>query len=395
MAELNYINARGVIVPDTANTRDDIVEEWRSLFGQDLVTEPETPQGVIITALTQERDNTARAMAEVANQINPDIATGAFLDGLLRLMGGARFPATHSTIANVRLGGVPNTIIPAGSRVRSSAGDVFLTSSTAIIDSSGEAFVDVRAEQAGRIEVPIGELNAIAESILGWETVTNTNAAVVGRNQETDTRARNRRRNILAANTISVNEAIISRLYMISGVQSLSFRENYTSSPIVIDGKTLAPHSIYVVINGGTDVEIAKALKDTKTIGGGYNGDQTVTITDEVSGQPYAIQFDRPEPVELFVRVTVKPSAVNAQQVVRNAVNMMAAGDIDGDEGLTVGRSVSTFEISAAINFVEPTLFVRKVELSTDGATWSTDEQAILIYQIASISESAVQVIVQ
>lgn len=394
MAELKYINERGVIVPDTSTTREQVEAEWRALFGQDLVTDPETPQGVIITALVQERDNTARAMAEVANQINPNLATGVFLDGLFALMGGERFPATHSTIPNVRLGGVPTTLIPAGSRVRSTAGDVFLTAGAAIIDSAGEAFVDVRAVEPGPIEVAAGGLEAVAESILGWETVSNAFPAVVGRAEESQARARNRRRNVLALNTISVNEAIISRLYGLPDVHSLSYRENYADTTQVIDGVTMKPHSVYACVYGGLDVDIARALKDTKTLGAGYNGNEIVTITDEFSGQPYTVQFDRPEVVALFTRVTVRPSSVNAQQVVRNAIAMMVAGEIEGDVGLVVGRSVSPFEISAAVNFVEPTLFVRSVELSTDGTSWSTAEHTIDLWEIAAIPESAVQVVV-
>lgn len=395
MAELRYINERGVIVPDTAETRAEVEAEFRALFGQDLVTDPETPQGVLITALTQARDNTARVSAEVANQINPSLATGVFLDGLFALMGGARVAATRSTIAGVRLGGVPGTVIPTGSRVESDGGDAFLTTSTAILDASGEAFVDVRAVEPGPIEVAPGGLVTVAESVLGWETVSNVNAAVVGRNQESDVRARNRRRNILAVNNTSTSEAIISGLYSLPDVQSLSYRENYTPNPIIIDGVTLKPHSIYVCVNGGVDVEIAQSLKDNKTIGAGFNGDQEVTIVDDISGQDYTVQFDRPEVVNLFARVTVAPSAINAQQVIPNAVSMMVNGEIEGDEGLVVGRNVSPFEISAAINFVEPSLFVRRVELSLDGATWFMSEQPIAISQIARLPTSAVQVVIQ
>lgn len=395
MAELRYINERGVIVPDTADTRAQVEAEFRARFGQDFVTDPETPQGVLITMLAEERDNTARAMAELANQFNPNLSTGVFLDGLFALMGGERFAATHSTIPGVRLGGVPGTVIVGGSRVRTSSGHVFRTATTAILDAEGEAFVDVRAVEPGPIEVAPGELEFIAESVLGWETVYNANAAVPGRNEESDVRARNRRRNVLALNTVSTNEAIISRLYAMPDVQSLSYRENFTPNTVVIDGVTLGPHSIYLCINGGVDVEIAKALKDTKTIGAGYNGEEEVTITDEISGQLYTVRFDRPEVVDVFARVTVAPSPLNAQQVVRNAINMMASGDIEGDVGLVVGRSISPFEIAAAINFVEPTLFVRRVELSVDGATWSTDELDVTLSQIASLPETAVQVIVQ
>lgn len=395
MPELRYITDRGVIVADTADTRAEVEELFRSVFGQDFVTDPETPQGVLITMIAEERDNTARAMAEMANQFNPAQSQGIFIDGLFALMGGARFGATRSTIPGVRLGGVPQTVIASGSRVASEAGDVFRTTSTAILDSNGEAFVDVRAVEYGPIEVPSGGLVTVAESVLGWETVSNTNPAVVGRNEESDTRARNRRRNILALNTTSTNEAIISRLYDNPEIQSLSYRENYTTDPVIIDGVELGPHSIYLCINGGVGEDIARALMQTKTIGGGYNGEEEVTIVDEISGQPYTVNFDRPEQIELFARVTVAPSAINAQQVVRQAIDLMTAGEIEGDPGIIVGGNVSPFEIAAAINFIEPSITVRRVELSTDGSTWSTDEREITISQIAYLPSTAVQVIVQ
>ena len=44
MADYDYIDTLGVIVPDTATTRADVVAEWQSVFGADLVTTPETPQ---------------------------------------------------------------------------------------------------------------------------------------------------------------------------------------------------------------------------------------------------------------------------------------------------------------------------------------------------------------
>lgn len=395
MAQLTYLNERGVVVADTADTRNEVIAEFRALFGQDFPTDPETPQGKIITMLVQERDNTARASAEVANQINPAKAQDIFLDGIMALMGGRRFPATRSTIPGVRLGGVPGTIIPSGSIVIAESGAEFTTTITAILDSNGEFFLDVRAVNTGPIEVGVGELVTIAESILGWETVSNVNPAVVGRNVESNTRARNRRRNILALNTTSTNEAIISRLYNNPEIQSLSYRENYSPDTITIDGVELQPHSIYVCINGGVDVDIAKALLDTKTIGGGFNGNEEVEITDPISGQLYTMKFDRPEVVPLFARVTVAVSPVAAQIVVRQAVDLMTAGEIEGDDGLVVGRNVSPFEIAAAVNFVEPSLFVKRVELSLDGSTWSTDEQVIAINQIASLPSTAVQVITQ
>src|SRR5690606_41600125 len=104
------------IIPDTADIRSDVESEWRAAFGDDLVTTPETPQGVIITLMTQARDAVARTNAANANQINPDVAGGVFLDALMSFTGGERRAATRSTISGVVFSGVPGTVIPAGSR---------------------------------------------------------------------------------------------------------------------------------------------------------------------------------------------------------------------------------------------------------------------------------------
>src|SRR5699024_879063 len=133
----DFITARGVIVPDLADTRAAVEAEWKAAFGDDLDTSPETPQGVIITMLTEARDNVARNNAELANQINPDLAGGVYLDALMALMGGARFGATRSVLNGVTLAGVPGTIIPAGSLAATEEGQQFRLTFTQIIGPSG------------------------------------------------------------------------------------------------------------------------------------------------------------------------------------------------------------------------------------------------------------------
>lgn len=94
MADYQFITSQGVIVPDTSTLRDDVENEYRSVFGQDLDVNPETPQGALITMEVENRDSVARNNAELANQINPDLAGGIFLDAIWALMGGQRFDAS-------------------------------------------------------------------------------------------------------------------------------------------------------------------------------------------------------------------------------------------------------------------------------------------------------------
>ncbi|MEY0026203.1 baseplate J/gp47 family protein [Providencia rettgeri] len=394
MADYQYFTSQGVIVPDTSLLREEVENEFKSVFGEDLDVSPETPQGVLITMEVENRDALVRNNAELANQINPDIVGGVFLDALWALMGGQRQSATHSTLASVEFSGVAGTIIPKGSLAKTGEGDVFQTTKTLIIGKSGTVVGDMISVETGGIACGVGQLNQVASSVLGWETLYNPHAAVLGKNEESDLQARRRRKQTLAKNTVSVGEAVTSSLYELDGVRSLAFRENYTSEPIVIDDIPLVPHSIYVCIDGGVTDDIAQSLLRTKTLGAAFNGDIEVDVLESISGQTYPVKFDRAKEIVFFCRVTVKKSSIDAQTLIPSAVAAWAQGDLEGDGGLIVGRDVSPFEIAAGINAVEPNLFVTKVELSTDGVAWSSDTAKIKLNEVARLNQSAVRVVV-
>ncbi|MDH2321422.1 baseplate J/gp47 family protein [Providencia alcalifaciens] len=393
MADYQYLTSQGVIVPDTSTLRDDVESEYRSVFGQDLDVNPETPQGALITMEVENRDAIVRNNAELANQINPDLAGGIFLDAIWALMGGQRFDATHSFLSQVKFTGIGETIIPKGSQAATLNGDLFETTKTLIISKDGSVTGDMRAIETGTVECGVGQLNKVASSVLGWETVHNPSNAVLGRDAESDLQSRRRRKQTLAKNTVSVGEAITSALYELEGVRSLAYRENYTDQPMMFDGITLVPHSIYVCVEGGDKEAIARSLLRTKTLGAAFNGSEEVEVLETISGQIYPVKFDRAKEIVLFCRVTVKKATVDAQTIIPAAVESWANGDIDGEGGLVVGRDVSPFEISAGINAVEPRLFITRVELSTDGKAWSSNNYEIKMNEVARLKRSAVQVV--
>ncbi|MBI6189456.1 hypothetical protein GIJ48_14950 [Escherichia coli] len=393
MADYQYLTSQGVIVPDTSTLRDDVENEFKSVFGQQLDVNPETPQGALITMEVENRDAVVRNNAELANQINPDLAGGIFLDAIWALMGGQRFDATHSFLSQVKFTGIAETIIPKGSQAATLNGDLFETTKTLIIGKDGSVTGDMRAIETGAVECGVGQLNKVASSVLGWETVHNPSNTVLGRDAESDLQSRRRRKQTLAKNTVSVGEAITSALYELEGVRSLAYRENYTDQPMVFDGITLVPHSIYVCVEGGDKEAIARSLLRTKTLGAAFNGSEEVEVLENISGQIYPVKFDRAKEIILFCRVTVKKATVDAQTIIPTAVESWANGDIDGEGGLVVGRDVSPFEISAGINAVEPRLFITRVELSTDGKAWSSNNYEIKMNEVARLKRSAVQVV--
>jgi len=387
MADYGYIVPTGTVFPDTGDILAQVQTEWRAAFGQDLVVTPDTPQGVIITLQTLARDALVRNNAALANQINPNLAGGVYLDALWALLGGRRFTATPSIVRGAVLAGVPTTIIPAGSVATTGPdGARFILTSPVILDGAGEGLGIFQSEALGPIPAAIGALNAIATSVLGWETVTNPYAAEEGEPDESDAAARRRRRLTLALQAVALPEAIVSGVNDLPGVRSMSFRENYEDDPVTIEGVTLAPHSIYACVDGGLDLDIALMLLRKKSMGCGWNGTTTVTVQEPYSGQSYDVQFSRPELITIYMRVTVAPGApfADVPATVRNAILAYANGEQD-DTGFVVGGDVSAFEIAGAVNRAAAPIYVTNLELSLDGITFSTATIPITIAQKAFV----------
>lgn len=397
MADYDFITATGVIVPDTADLLEQVREEFRTAFGADLDVSPETPQGVLITAETEARDAVARNNADLANQINPNLAGGLFLDAIWSLTGGARVPATPTLVYGVTLTGVAGTVVPAGARVSiGPAGEEFFLISGAIL-TGGSASATFQAVNLGPIPVAIGVLNNILTPTLGWETVSNPTPGVTGQSTETDAAARRRRRQTLALQGVALPEAIVSGLYTVEGVRSLAFRENVTNAPITIEGVTLGPHSIYACIDGGSDQDVARMLLRKKSLGAAWNGATVVNVVEPFSGQTYEVRFARPALVPIYARVTVVANGApfpDIPTLVKNAMVAYANGDQEEEEGFVVGGDVSAFELAGAVNRVAAPLYVRSLEIGTNGTTFSSAEIPILISQKATLSAANIAVTV-
>lgn len=388
MASYEYITSTGVVLPDTGDLRQEVEGEWRDAFGQDLVTSPETPQGVLITAEIEARDAVVRNNAELANQINPDYASGIFLDAIWALTGGARLPATYSQAAGVVLAGTPGTIVQAGAEIASvTTGAVFRLLGTVQFGAGGAATGSFACIDPGPIGALPGTLTEIRTAVLGWETVTNPTAAVLGSLEEGDTAARRRRRLTLALQGRQTPEAVQSLLADLPGYRSHTFRQNVTNAPLTVDGVTLAPHSIYVCVDGATDAAVAKALLESKGDGCDWNGATVVNVIEPISGQSYAVQFDRPAVIGVFVRVTARFNGLDGQTIIEDAIEQYASGTMAGETGLVVGGSLSPFELAGAVNQVEPRIFVTLVELSTDGINYAVQNIAANVSQLIAISD--------
>ena len=269
MAESNpyvYVTSTGTIVPDTSQIVSDVQSEYQDTFGSDLIVTPDTPQGLLINAEALARTAVANNNAQMANQINPNIAGGVFFDAIYALTGGQRNLSGPTVVTNVTLAGVAGTVIPGGSQAQTSVGDVFQSVATVTLNGGGTALVNFQSIAKGPIPCGDGALNQVVTSILGWETVTNNqegspaSVTTLGQNTQSDQSGRAQRNNTLAFQGVSLALAITSALYNVPGVTSPSFRENYESVPMgmlisITGGTTLAGEIWGMTTTGGTGLD--------------------------------------------------------------------------------------------------------------------------------------------
>ena len=394
-----YITSSGLIVPDTSTVLDQVTQDFKNALGQELDTTPETPQGRLIQLMTDYRTNTLALNALNANQINLRYATGRFLDAIGAFYGVERIFATPTRVL-ASVTGVANTVIPQGSQAQTTAGDVFYAENDITIGVNGTATGYFLSLEVGQIPCEVNTLTQIVNAVLGWETINNSSSATIGTDVESDTDFRIRIQNS-RYNGISLLESIKTKVSQIDNVKSLWAYDNYTNASITYEGVSIPAHSICVVVDGGQNSEIARALFEVKTGGTGYTAitDQDVeeTVIDGAFGVPYVVTFNRPEVVDFKVAVQVKNVNYSGSDLVsdvKQAIINWANGLVEGVDGLKIGQDVSPFEISAAISDQIPELYVKNCQIALLNGVLGTSELTFTISQVGQILDSNITVTV-
>ena len=395
-----YIEKTGIIVADTSDILDEVGGEFKTAIGQDLIVTPDTPQGVLVTQETQARAAVQNNNAMLANQINPNYSTGVFLDAICAFLGLGRNGATYTLVEGVTISGVAGTPIPSGTLASTEAGNQFETLSAVVIPSGGSVSVNFQAVESGPIPCGIGELRNIEPStaVIGFESVTNASAGIIGADEQTDISLRQLRNNTLAIQGTSTVEAICSALADVPGVQSFSFLENVAATTQTISGVSLAAHSIWACVQGGSDADIAFALFSNKSLGCGWNGSESVNVVDTISGQTYPVLFDRPSLISIAVIATLSQgsSAADLSVTAVQAMVDFTTGQISGEKGWAVGLNASPFDLGAAIVSENPGCRVRDIQIAiVPGLTYQNTEIDIGLSEQAILNMSYVTVVIE
>lgn len=165
------------------------------------------------------------------------------------------------------------------------------------------------AVEVGVINQDANTITEIVTPILGWDSVTNPLAASPGRLVETDEELRLRFRNTKLERSSNILDSLYSAILNIDGVEEVAVYENDTN---VTDGNGVLPHSFFPIVLGGSSQLIAETIWDNKPMGIRSQGNTIVAVLDS-QGFLHNIGFERPNPVTVYVRMTLSlnPEADN------------------------------------------------------------------------------------
>ena len=159
----------------------------------------------------------------------------------------------------------------------------------------------VESSNTGPVLALAGTLTQIDTPVSGWDGVGNHVAMLTGLNEETDAEFRIRRIAALQGLGNATPDAIRGDLLLIEGVLSVTVFENDTD---VIDSGSRPPHSIEVLVDGGTDADIAQAIWDSKAGGIATFGTESDTATDS-QGNSQTMNFSRPIDIPIYLDITL------------------------------------------------------------------------------------------
>ncbi len=306
----NLLDANGL----TVKTLSEIIEQIKNgtasypgmyqIYGPDINVQPNSPDGQMIGLMSQVAVDLEELLVQIYNSFDPDLAVGKVLDQRCAINGVTRRAGTYTTSPvsvtvdrAITLPGL-DTAPTSPFTVADVSGTRFFLETTYSFGGAGTQSLQFRAERLGAIETVIGTITSVVTVLLGVTGVNNPAPAVVGSSEESDGALRIRRQNSVALPSRGYLDGLLGALQGIDGVAQAIVLENNTNST---DANGIPGHSIWCVVLGGADADIASAIYRKRNAGCGMRGSVTYNVT-QIDHTTFTVKFDRPISENLYIK---------------------------------------------------------------------------------------------
>jgi uncharacterized phage protein gp47/JayE len=354
---------------------DNLQTEIKAIYGNDFDFDSSGTIGQLVNIISQFQKDTQGFITSLINNFDPDTAIGVALDKLLPLTATAPRKAGTFTLQDVdvvvnqsvSLQGLDtdiNNINGVGFTVSNAQGTQFiLANSISLI--AGTHTLSFRAKELGKITTLSNTITNIDTVVLGVVSVNNPNTATeIGQDAELDSQVRIRRNRTLQAKAYSSLNSVYSALLNITGVTDVVVLENKGST---IDVNSQLPHSIWAIVEGGSNIDIATSIATVKSAGIDMNGLVSVDVLDSQNNL-VSILFDRPTSKALYVRFDLKKTTATSFDLTSIKSYIINNTDFNISEGVNSTNLLITSQ--TAVTNIGGGGVPLNLQISKDNSNW-------------------------
>lgn len=312
----DLFNENGLTIKTANEIRNDLINGFKSIYGDDINLDSNTQDGQLIELLVQMNVSLREMLIELYNSGTPDLCRGRLQDVRYRINNVFRkqgkfttIPMTITCSDTVTLQGLDNgyeDINSTGYGVSDDNGNVFYLVNTQTLEAGTHENILFRSAMQSDINPPIGTITNSLEIKTEIVSVINNKVALsIGATEETDEEFEKRRAKSVALVGQNSTDNIQSQLMNLSSVNDVFvYSHDYINYPDTEDADGVKPFHIWVIVDGGTNEEIANTIY-LNIAGASTKGNQKVTL-QTASGQPFVVNFDRVEAKDLYIKFDLR-----------------------------------------------------------------------------------------
>ena len=181
-----------------------------------------------------------------------------------------------------------------------------LTLTDNLTTSSVTSLANFLTNDYGKITLPYNIVTRMINNITGFTAVTNLLEPTYGRRRETDIELR---QSYIAKSALRSNTMIESiEAELLNNVEDVETATGYENDTDETDARGLPPHSIEIIVEGGDNTAIAKAIFRRKAGGIQTYGKVVVNVPGEY-GDTIPVRFNRPEYLYAWLKVQLEGDA--------------------------------------------------------------------------------------
>ena len=341
-----YIDTTGIHLPTYRDIQEDLINEMKSIYGDDIYIEEDTQDYQMISAFSSKMSDCLDFLEMVYGSYNVKTAVGTTLDNIVKLNGIERKSASYSTV-ELSITGTIGTIIRNG--IVSDGTHRWILDNTELVITSSPITASATCEDIGAIEALPHSVNQIVNITKGWLSVDNPLRASVGEPIETDANLRIRQGLSVAQPSVNMVESLYAGIIALENVSTCKIYDNDTH---ITDINGIPPHSVSCVVEGGNSQDIAKVIYLRKGPGTGTYGTTSETITIS-TGLPNTINFFRPSDLSVDVQISITRSALytsDTENKIKTAIS-------DYFKNITIGTDILRSSIIAVVSQVVTNIY--------------------------------------